>query len=117
MIFTNTARDQLIILTTKVNNNNKFLVFHAFLHMHLFVKVYSPFFNAHTFLYWGCVFSKQTLIFITFHYTIRSIWTPYIPYEIYRKDFNVRILMYFPEMNLSYSNNYQLYPTLASSLC
>ena len=44
VIFTNTARDQLIILTTKVNNNYKFLVFHAFLHMHLFVKVYSLFF-------------------------------------------------------------------------
>lgn len=59
--------------------------------MHLFVKVYSPIYNVHTFLYWGCVLTSKTLNFITFHYTIRSIWTPYIPYESYTLLFNVRI--------------------------
>lgn len=59
--------------------------------MHLFVKVYSPIYNVHTFLYWGCALTSKTLNFITFHYTIRSIWTPYIPYESYTLLFNVRI--------------------------
>ena len=59
--------------------------------MHLFVKVYSPIYNVHTFLYWGCVLTSKTLNFITFHYTIRSIWTPYIPYESYTLLFIVRI--------------------------
>ena len=66
VIFTNTARDQLVILTTKVNNNYKFLVFHAFLHMHLCESIFTIIY-AHPFLYWGARFLSQTLIF---HYSL-----------------------------------------------
>ena len=63
--------------------------------MHLFVKVYSPIYNVHTFLYWGCVLQTKRQFFITVYYTIGTICTPYIPYESYKTLFNVRIFRPF----------------------
>ena len=63
--------------------------------MHLFVKVYSPIYNVHTFLYWGCVLQTKRQFFITVYYTIGTICTPYIPYESYKILFNVRIFRLF----------------------
>ena len=63
--------------------------------MHLFVKVYSPIYNVHTFLYWGCVLQTKRQFFITVYYTIGTICTPYIPYESYKTLFNVRIFNTF----------------------
>jgi len=77
--------------------------------MHLFVKVYSPIYNVHTFLYWGCVLQTKRQLFITVYYTIGTICTPYIPYESYKTLFNVRIfpsISYLKDSNVSLSHTY-----------